>query len=85
MRLANSKAVAGCVQLGVKDRFQPDDGTETKISECVSSTGWETFTVPLDSFGSANLEQLYVVMEVVYGTRVVGPIQLRNIRYALNL
>ncbi len=82
MRLAPGRSAhPGCVRLGVKDRTQPDNGTETTVRECLNSSAWSAIKVPLTAFGGAVLTQLYVVFEVVF-SNAVGPIQLNNIRYA---
>ncbi len=70
----------GCVHLGIKDRGQPDDGSETTVPECASST-WSTIRIPLSAFTGADLTHLYVVFEVVF-SNVPMTIQLRNIRYS---
>jgi len=82
IRLAPGRSTQpGCVSLGIKDRTQPDDGTETKAQECLNSSNWSAISVPLTAFSGADLTQLYVVFEVVF-SNVVGPIQLSNIRYS---
>jgi exo-beta-1,3-glucanase (GH17 family) len=84
MRLAGPSAQPGCVHLGIKDTAQPDNGNETTVQECLYSSDWSTITVPLNTFAPADLTQLYVVFEVVFSGVVVGPIQLRTIRYSPN-
>ena len=82
MRLAPGRnAHPGCVRLGVKDNTQPDNGGETTVPECLNNSTWSAISVPLTKFDGADLTQLYVVFEVVF-SKVVGPIQLNNIRYA---
>ena len=72
----------GCVRLGVKDKTQPDDGSETTVRECLATT-WSTIRIPLSAFTGADLMHLYVVFEVVFGNQGMI-IQLRNIRYSAN-
>ena len=70
----------GCIHLGLKDRTQQDDGTETTVRECLTGT-WSTIRIPLNAFTGADLSHLYVVFEVIFGNQSMS-IQLRNIRYS---
>ena len=54
------------VEIGIKDKDDPDDGSEHK--ETVSLTSdWKTHTFPLTQFYTADLTNLYVVTEFVWG------------------
>ena len=82
MRLAPGRSTQpGCIRLGIKDSTQPDNGSETTVQECLNSSAWSTIKVPLTKFDRADLTRLYVVFEVVF-SKVIGPIQLSNIRYS---
>ena len=73
-----------CVRVGIKDNTDPDDGNETKITRCVSSTDWETFTFPLSEFHTADLTRLYVVTEFVFeqeDAQRQQTVDFRNIEY----
>jgi exo-beta-1,3-glucanase (GH17 family) len=70
-----------CVSIGIKDKNQPDNGGETTMHQCLT-TSWVTVKFPLKAFVGVNLTQLYIVFEVVFqGSSSVG-VQLRNIRYS---
>ena len=70
-----------CVHLGIKDRTQPDDGSEITVQECLT-TQWSTVSLPLDAFANVDLTHLYVVLEVVFLGRSSETVELRNIRYS---
>ena len=53
------------VKIGIKDKDNPDDGSEAKIEKSLSS-GWKTYTFPLKDFDTADLTKLYVVTEFVF-------------------
>ena len=68
------------VSIGIKDKNQPDNGSETKVHVSGLTTSWKPFVFPLSKFKRADLHQLYVVTEFVFaGTpeRVCA----RNIQY----
>jgi exo-beta-1,3-glucanase (GH17 family) len=70
-----------CVRLGIKDRTQPDDGSEITVQECLT-TQWSTVSLPLDAFANVDLTRLYVVLEVVFLGTSSETVELRNIRYS---
>lgn len=53
------------VWIGLKDQYDRDDGSETKIPVSLTS-GWKTYTFPLGKFKTADLTKLYVVTEFVF-------------------
>ena len=67
------------VEIGIKDRSQPDDGTEAK-SPVTLTSDWKTYDLPLSTFVGANLNQIYVLAEFVFDR---GPqtIYVRRIEY----
>ena len=69
------------IWIGLKDKYDPDDGSETKVLVSDLATDWQTFEFPLQGF-SANLRQLYVVTEFVFepGTPP-ETVDFRNIQY----
>ena len=77
------RATAGqpCIQVGIKDWKQPDDGSEQKVDECLT-TQWVTYTRPLSVFSDADLTHLYVVFEVVFAGASSLTIQVDNVRYS---
>jgi hypothetical protein len=67
------------VDIGIKDRKQPDDGSERKLNVRLTST-WKTYRLALQKFEGADLKQLYVVCEVVFGEKP-ATVYLRSVRY----
>src|ERR1035441_2759783 len=59
-------STAQTVQIGIKDATQPDTGTEIKVTVPVFAN-WTTYTIPLSAFVGANLSNIYVVTEFVFG------------------
>jgi exo-beta-1,3-glucanase (GH17 family) len=72
-----------CVNVGIKDWKQPDDGTEQTVSEC-PTTQWTRYTQPLAVFSHADRTHLYVVFEVILHGTSSTTIQIRNVRYFPN-
>jgi hypothetical protein len=74
-----------CVQVGIKDWRQPDDGTEAKVDECLT-TQWATYSIPFFNGFSlgilADWGYLYVVFEVVFQWGTGFTIQFQNVRYS---
>ncbi len=70
------------VWIGLKDDTDPDNGTETKIRIQNLTTSWQTYTLPLSAFTTANKTPLYVVTEFVFepGTPA-ETVYFRRIRY----
>ena len=74
-------AVGGeTVQIGIKDNSDPDDGTETRKTEVLSST-WQTFTYSLTDFRTADLTRVYLLFELVFNGTGGRTVYLRNVRY----
>ncbi len=71
------------LSIGIKDRDDPDDGSETKIPVTLA-TEWQTCRFPLTRFISANLTQLYVPAEFVFEPEASAEIvYFRNVRYLI--
>lgn len=70
-----------CVRLGIKDKNQPDDGSELTVQRCLTMQ-WSTVSLPLNTFANVDLTHLYVVFEVVFAGSSSITIELRNIRYS---
>ena len=70
-----------CIKVGIKDWKQPDNGSEQKVDECLT-TQWVTYTRPLSVFSGADLTHLYVVFEVVFAGASNLTVQVRNVRYS---
>ena len=70
-----------CIRIGIKDRTQPDNGSEITVQECLT-TQWSTITLPLKEFADVDLTHLYVVFEIVFQGTSGFTVELRNIRYS---
>ena len=70
-----------CVALAIKDRAQPDDGSEIKVQRCLR-TQWSTVVLSLSTFTTVDLTQVYVVFEVVFQGPSSATVEVRNIRYS---
>ena len=64
-----------------KDWKQPDDGTEQKVDQCLT-TQWTTYIHPLKVFSDVNLSHLYVMFEVIFAGSSSFTFQVRNVRYS---
>lgn len=75
-------AVGGqCIRIGIKDRTQPDNGSEITVQQCLT-TQWSTITLPLNMFANVDLAHLYVVFEILFQGPSGITVELRNIRYS---
>jgi len=70
-----------CVALGIKDRTQPDDGSEIRVQRCLR-TQWSTVVLPLSTFTNVDLARVYVVFEVIFQGPSSATVEVRNIRYS---
>ena len=69
----------GQVQIGIKDNADPDDGSETKFT--LTPPGeWQGYAFPLSDFRTADPNNLYVLLEFVFGS-TPADICVRNIMY----
>jgi len=70
------------VEVGVKDRTQPNRGQEYKEKVVITTNGWHTYSIPLRKFAEhgTKLKELYVVCELVFA-RAPVTVYLKNIRY----
>jgi len=67
------------VEIGLKDNEDPDNGSEAKIPVTVTKE-WKTYTFPLSKFFTADLKNLYVVTEFVFGYES-ATVDFRNIKF----
>jgi hypothetical protein len=75
-------AFAGqCVRIGIKDKNQPDNGSEISVQRCLT-TQWSTITLPLNTFTNVDLTHLYVVFELLFQGSSSTTVEVRNIRYS---
>ncbi len=70
-----------CIALGIKDRTQPDDGSEIRVQRCLR-TEWTTVVLPLSLFTNVDLTHVYVVFELVLQGPSSATVEVRNIRYS---
>jgi exo-beta-1,3-glucanase (GH17 family) len=70
-----------CVRIGIKDKNQPDDGSEISVQRCLT-TQWSTVTLPLNTFANVDLSHLYVVFELLFQGTSSVTVDVRNIRYS---
>jgi len=70
-----------CVRIGIKDKNQPDNGSEISVQRCLT-TQWSTMTLPLNAFTGVDLAHLYVVFEVLFQGSSSATLYVRNIRYS---
>jgi exo-beta-1,3-glucanase (GH17 family) len=70
-----------CIRIGIKDKNQPDDGSEFTVQRCLT-TQWSTITLPLSAFTGVDLKQLYVVFEVLFQGSSSTTVEIRNVRYS---
>jgi exo-beta-1,3-glucanase (GH17 family) len=70
-----------CVRIGIKDKNQPDNGSEVTVQRCLKAQ-WSTITLPLNMFTGADLAHLYVVFEALFSGPTSAKLEVRNIRYA---
>ena len=69
------------VSVGLKDKSDPDDGSERKYKVDVTND-WKPYTFLLSDFDTADLTQLYVVTEFVFEPDTPAEnICFRNIEY----
>lgn len=72
-----------CVQVGMKDANDPDDGSETKQSVQLTAD-WNTYEFNLSDFITCQLNQVYVVTEFVFpcsGQNEAQTVDVRTIRF----
>lgn len=73
----------GTVRIGIRDRNQPANGTEFKVSVPLNAD-LRTYSFPLGIFQTAgvpNLSQLFVVAEFVNESAGTVPVFVRSVRY----
>jgi exo-beta-1,3-glucanase (GH17 family) len=75
------KGAAGdqAVRIGVKDNSDPDNGTETKFT-VTPPLDWQGYSFPLADFQTADTNNLYVMIEFVFGSDPAN-ICFRNVMY----
>jgi hypothetical protein len=69
------------VSIGIKDKKQPDNGSEAKVPVSGLTTDWKPFSFTLSKFTGADLHNLYVVIEFVFAGGTPATVCARNIQY----
>ena len=68
------------VQIGVKDSYDPDTGSETKINISGITTEYRTLTYPLTLFASYDATRSYIPAEFVFNNSAAH-VYIRNIKF----
>jgi hypothetical protein len=68
------------LQLGMKDSKDIDDGAESKV-EVVLTKDWKEYIIPLDSFKTADLKNIYTLVEFVFNGKEPQTAYFRNIQF----
>jgi hypothetical protein len=68
------------VEIGLKDKDDPDNGSETKIRQPLTNN-WQPYTYTLSSFRTADLNHLYVIIEFVFSGPRSETIFFRNVTF----
>jgi hypothetical protein len=80
LRLEMKGDVGGeAVKVHVKDRDDPDDGTQTNV-ELILTDDWQVYEIDLDRFATAELGTLTVVLGFVFAQEPQS-FSIRNARY----
>lgn len=70
------------VNIGIKDNTDPDNGSEKKIRVSNLTPEWQPFTFSLSDFETADVTQLYVMIEFVFEPdSPAQTVDVRNVRY----
>jgi hypothetical protein len=72
------------IEIGIKDNTDPDDGTETKIRVCNLTTNWQTILIPSERFDTADLSNIYVVIEFLFNGAQAQTVSFNNVKYLSN-
>lgn len=68
------------VEIGLKDKDDPDNGSETKIKQTLTNR-WQPYTYNLSSFRTADLNHIYVIIEFVFSGPRTETIFFRNVTF----
>lgn len=68
------------VDIGIKDRTDPDDGSETKKTVTLTNT-YSEYRFALNEFSTADLQNLYVVTEFVFGNNSPCKVFVNSIKF----
>lgn len=68
------------ILVGMKDKEDPDDGTETKIPVIVTGE-WKKYELPLTDFKTLDLKSVYMLTEFVFNGDTAQTAYFRNIEF----
>lgn len=68
-------------EVGLKDRYAPDNGQETKVPVGPLSRDWKEIEIRLADFVGTDLSEIYVLFEAVFDGDASETIYLRDISY----
>jgi hypothetical protein len=68
------------VEIGMKDAEDAEDGLETRIPLSITKE-WKTYEIDLSEFKSADLKNIYILMEIVFNGPTPQTAYFRNIQY----
>jgi len=68
------------LEIALKDKFDPNNGNETKVPIEVTDK-WVTYKIPLGDFRTADLERLHVVTIFLFRGIVPRTVYFKNIRF----
>jgi exo-beta-1,3-glucanase (GH17 family) len=69
------------VDIGIKDTYNKDDGSEFKQTISQLSTEWKVYEFPVSSFITADTSHLYTVLEFVFAGATGETVYFRNVSY----
>ncbi|NQT93256.1 MAG: hypothetical protein HQ559_10880 [Lentisphaerae bacterium] len=69
------------VDMSLKDRHAPDNGSESKVRISNIEQTWRTAVIPLSEFAPTNLGELYVLTSINFGGATPTTIYIREVRF----
>ena len=69
------------IEIGIKDNMDIDDGTETKVRVCNLTTNWQTILIPLERFDTADIRNIYVMIEFLFNGAQAQTVHFKNVKY----
>jgi len=67
------------IQIALKDKSNPTDGSETKIPLTLDKE-WKNYDIPLKSFAPTNLEELFIVASIIVENKALT-LEIKDIEY----
>lgn len=69
------------VEVALKDKYDPNDGSETKYLIKDLPNKWKTYKIPLKEFKTADLEEIHVVTVFVFTGDMPRTVYFKNIKF----